>query len=84
LAAIGTLKRKRKMKKKILDNLLMYGEFMSNILFNAKQDGTIPENYRRHFKEYQEKWDKAYRDYHDFLDKQKVTRKNKIEEKKNA
>ena len=33
------------------------GDFMSNILYNLKQDSTIPERYRTQFEEMQKAWD---------------------------
>lgn len=60
----------RKSKKKVivdttkeLNALLSAGTYMSNLLFNAENDKTIPELWRQEFKRYRSIWDRDYGNY---------------------
>ncbi len=46
-------------RKADLEELLLVGQYMSNLLYNLKQDDKLPKPHREIFERDQERWDKA-------------------------
>ena len=59
LAKRAVAERQRRSVQRMVRPLLEAGQVLANMAFNMKQDGSIPEGWRKQLATWQAKWDAA-------------------------